>query len=78
MPRVASEVSEKPVHGDAGSDESLNKFCLVTVAFLRAKQLQNGARPRVEPSGHKFQRVAMAEVAAGLISWSAAGAVEPR
>lgn len=51
-------------------DEPMNKFCLVTVTFQRAKQLQNGARPRVETGGHKFQRVAQLEVMAGLVSWS--------
>lgn len=47
-----------------------NKFRLVTLAFQRAKQLQNGARPRVEPGDHKSQRIAMLEVLAGAISWT--------
>jgi len=47
-----------------------NKFRLVTLAFQRCKQLQNGARPRVEPGDHKSQRIAMLEVMAGTISWS--------
>jgi len=47
-----------------------NKFRLVTLAFQRCKQLQNGARPRVDPGDHKSQRVAMLEVMAGMISWS--------
>ena len=61
--------SVAPLASYAG-DEAMNKFCLVTVTFQRAKQLQNGARPRVETGGHKFQRVAQLEVTAGLVSWS--------
>ena len=52
-----------------------NKFRLVTLAFQRAKQLQNGARPRVEPGDHKSQRIAMLEVLAGAISWDLMDAV---
>jgi DNA-directed RNA polymerase omega subunit len=52
------------------SDDSPNKFRLVTLVSQRAKQLQNGARPRVETGGHKFAHVALREVMAGLISWS--------
>jgi DNA-directed RNA polymerase subunit K/omega len=41
----------------------------VTLALQRAKQLQNGARPRVDPGSHKLLRVALLEVTAGMISW---------
>ena len=54
----------------AGAAGDENKFRLVTLAFQRCKQLQNGARPRVEPGDHKSQRIAMLEVMAGAISWS--------
>jgi DNA-directed RNA polymerase omega subunit len=50
-----------------------NKFRLVILSFQRARQLQNGARPRVESGGHKPARIAMLEVLAGLISWSTDG-----
>ena len=46
------------------------KFMLVVLAHQRARQLQNGARPRVETAGHKFNWVAMAEVSAGTVSWA--------
>ncbi len=38
----------------------------------RADQVhvQNGARPRVDTAGHKFNWVAMAEVSAGTVSWA--------
>ena len=49
-----------------------NKFLLVTLAVQRAKQLHNGARPRVETDGHKSNWVASQEVAAGRVSWSLA------
>jgi DNA-directed RNA polymerase omega subunit len=45
-------------------------FHLVIVASLRAKQLMAGARPRVEPDGHRPARIALLEVTAGLVSWS--------
>jgi DNA-directed RNA polymerase subunit K/omega len=41
------------------------------LSFQRARQLQNGARPRVDSTSHKPARIAMLEVQAGLISWSA-------
>jgi len=40
------------------------------VAFLRAKQLQCGARPHVEPERHKPTHIALLEVLADTISWS--------
>jgi DNA-directed RNA polymerase subunit K/omega len=39
------------------------------VASQRAKQLQNGAKPRVEMRSRKPTRVAMQEVLAGAVSW---------
>ena len=54
----------------AGTTEGLqNKFSLVVLTSQRARQLQNGARPRVDPDGHKFPWVARHEVMAGMISW---------
>ena len=49
---------------------SMSIFQLVRLAALRAKQLQAGARPRVEPNGDKILRVALREVMAGMVSWS--------
>jgi DNA-directed RNA polymerase subunit omega len=46
-----------------------SKFRFITVAAQRAKQLQNGAKPRVETKTRKPTRVAMHEVLAGTISW---------
>ena len=46
-----------------------SKFRLITVAAQRAKQLQNGAKPRVEARSRKPTRVAMQEVLANAVSW---------
>lgn len=46
-----------------------SKFRFITVAAQRAKQLQNGAKPRVESRSRKSTRVAMQEVLAGAVSW---------
>jgi DNA-directed RNA polymerase omega subunit len=46
-----------------------SKFRFITVASQRAKQLQNGAKPRVEARSRKPTRVAMQEVLANAVSW---------
>jgi DNA-directed RNA polymerase subunit K/omega len=53
------------------ADGPLSGFHLVSVVFQRAKQLQNGARPRVEAGHHKATRVALLEVLADTVSWTA-------
>jgi DNA-directed RNA polymerase omega subunit len=55
----------------------LSRFHLVSLAFQRAKQIQAGARPRVEAAGHKPTRVALLEVMADTISWTVADKAEP-
>jgi DNA-directed RNA polymerase subunit omega len=54
-----------------------SKFRFITVAAQRAKQLQNGAKPRVEIRSRKPTRIAMHEVLAGAISWEIAAPVTP-
>jgi DNA-directed RNA polymerase subunit omega len=46
-----------------------SKFRFITVAAQRAKQLQNGAKPRVEAKTRKPTRVAIEEVLANAVSW---------
>lgn len=46
-----------------------SKFRFITVAAQRAKQLQAGAKPRVEVRSRKPSRIAMQEVIAGAVSW---------
>ena len=56
-----------------------SKFRFIVVAAQRAKQLQNGAKPRVEIKSRKPTRVAMHEVLANSVSWevSEEGAIVP-
>ena len=46
-----------------------SKFRFITVAAQRAKQLQNGAKPRVEARSRKPTRIVMQEVLAEAVSW---------
>lgn len=46
-----------------------SKFRFITVAAQRAKQLQAGAKPRVETRSRKPTRVAIEETLAETISW---------
>ncbi|HEV7499567.1 MAG TPA: DNA-directed RNA polymerase subunit omega [Vicinamibacteria bacterium] len=54
-----------------------SKFRFITVAAQRAKQLQNGAKPRVEARSRKPTRVAMQEVLAEAVSWEIEPAKTP-
>ncbi len=49
-----------------------SKYRLILVAAQRSKQLQRGARPRVEMDSqrHKPTRIALEEVARGKINFS--------
>jgi DNA-directed RNA polymerase subunit K/omega len=46
-----------------------DRFYMIALMFQRARQLTNGARPRVYKDSHKPIRLAQLEVMAGLISW---------
>ena len=54
-----------------------SKFRFITVAAQRAKQLQNGAKPRVEVRSRKSTRVAIDEVVAGAVSWEVKDEIPP-
>ena len=59
-----------PVGNNLRADSPLhNRFHVAAIAFLRAKQLQAGARPRVDSRGHKVVTLALLEVIADTISW---------
>jgi DNA-directed RNA polymerase subunit omega len=45
-----------------------NRFHLVQMAAIRAKQLKKGARPLVQADGNKEVVTALREVAAGYVS----------
>jgi DNA-directed RNA polymerase omega subunit len=53
-----------------------SKFRFITVAAQRAKQLQSGAKPRVETRSRKPTRVAIEEAIAGTVSWEMRDEVE--
>jgi len=55
-----------------------SKFRFITVAAQRAKQLQNGAKPRIDVKSRKPTRIAMHEVLAGTVSWEIRDEVPPR
>lgn len=46
-----------------------SKYRYVLVAARRARQLQNGAQPVVEPHSHKACRIAEEEINAGKVKW---------
>jgi DNA-directed RNA polymerase subunit omega len=54
-----------------------SKFRFITVAAQRAKQLQGGAKPRVETRSRKPTRIAVEETLAGTISWEVREELEP-
>jgi DNA-directed RNA polymerase omega subunit len=46
-----------------------SKYRLVLLAARRSKQLQKGAKPRLQSVAKKFTRVALEEVQRGLIQY---------
>ena len=54
-----------------------SKFAFITVAAQRAKQIQNGAKPRVDVKTRKPTRVAMQEVLAHAVSWEMTEVIPP-
>jgi hypothetical protein len=47
-----------------------NKFEFIAVAAERCKQLQRGARPRIETAARKAVTIAQEEVLSGVIEYS--------
>lgn len=62
--------SSSALIGNAASGPQLSRFHIVALTFQRARQLQGGARPRVEAPGHKPPRLALLEVMADTVSWT--------
>jgi DNA-directed RNA polymerase omega subunit len=54
-----------------------SKFRFITVAAQRAKQLQAGAKPRVDTRSRKPTRIAVEETMAETISWEVREEPEP-
>ena len=74
MPKAADAITtnEETMPEDNQSPPIDSKYRLILVAAQRSKQLQRGARPRVEMDllRHKPTRVALEEVLRGAISFS--------
>ena len=56
---------------ESNQNEMDSKYRLIIVAAKRSKQLQRGARPRIEidPQKHKSTRIALEEVQQGKVNF---------
>ena len=67
---------------DPQSPEIDSKYRLIILAAKRSKQLQRGARPRIDidPTKHKPTRIALEEVVSGKVKFHITpdGAEEPQ
>ena len=62
-----------PVEDSGGGGSPLeNRFHVASLVFQRVRQLQNGARPRVDAAGHKPLHLALLEVLANTVTWTIA------
>jgi DNA-directed RNA polymerase omega subunit len=69
MARAKKAVEETTEHSE--SPEIDSKYRLIILAAKRSKQLQRGARPRIEidPAKHKVTRIALEEIVQGTVSF---------
>ena len=70
MANVKDEVTETMEQHRLTDVDS--KYRLIIVAAKRSKQLQRGARPRIDidPQKHKLTRIALEEVLQGKVDYS--------
>ncbi len=70
MAKANDEASE--IIEESTPPEMDSKYRMIIVAAKRSKQLQRGARPRVEidPQKHKPTRVALEEVIRGKVNFT--------
>jgi DNA-directed RNA polymerase omega subunit len=70
MPNVHEAIAEMAEQSEQAPLDS--KYRLIIVAAKRSKQLQRGARPRVEidPQKHKSTRIALEEVLHGKVAYT--------
>ena len=70
MAKANDETSE-PIE-ESTPPEMDSKYRMIIVAAKRSKQLQRGARPRIEldPQKHKPTRVALEEVIRGKVNFT--------
>ena len=64
--------STSELNGESTTPEMDSKYRMIIVAAKRSKQLQRGARPRIEidPQKHKPTRVALEEVIRGKVNFT--------
>lgn len=69
MPTAASEVANA---AESDSQEIDSKYRLIILAAKRSKQLQRGARPRIDIDAqkHKPTRIALEEVMRGRVHFA--------
>ena len=67
--KTEEQNEQEPVHVNPTLD---SKYRLILVAAQRSKQLQKGARPRVDMDmqRHKPTRIALEEVQRGMVNFS--------
>ena len=72
MVKPADAMTEEQDNQEQESPSLDSKYLLILVAAQRSKQLQRGARPRVEMDSqrHKPTRIALEEVARGKVNFS--------
>ena len=73
MAKQAEKKAETTEPAEEGAPRLDSKYRLIIVAAQRSKQLQRGARPRVEgmdTQRHKPTRVALEEVLQGKVSFN--------
>ena len=71
-PADATTKTDEPNEQENETGTLDSKYRLILVAAQRSKQLQKGARPRVEmdTQRHKPTRIALEEVQRGLVNFS--------
>ena len=65
--RAATAVEPEAIQVEASVGPIDNRFHVVAVACQRVLQIRNGARQRIDLTGHKPCVVAVAEVVAGTV-----------
>lgn len=76
MPKANEAIEE--IAEEAAQPEMDSKYRLIIVAAKRSKQLQRGARPRIDidTQKHKPTRIALEEVQQGKVQFSIIDAEE--
>jgi DNA-directed RNA polymerase omega subunit len=72
MSKVKAEQTEHSEQASTEQPQLDSKYRMIIVAAQRSKQLQRGARPRVEldVQRHKLTRIALEEVQQGKVTFS--------